>query len=125
LDAEIRFALLGAGRERESVRDLAERAGVLGVNFFMHDPVPKKQLADWLAAADMAVALFTGPRVVWKDAVQNKFFDALAAGKPIANNFDGWQSRIAADAGVGLILDPKDAAAAARQLVHALNDAQW
>ena len=125
LDAEIHFALFGAGRERESVRDLAERTGVLGVNFFMHDPVPKKQLADWLAAADMAVALFTGPRVVWKDAVQNKFFDALAAGKPIANNFDGWQSQIAAAAGVGLILDPKDAAAAARQLVHALNDAQW
>lgn len=125
LDAGIRFALLGAGRERESVRDLAERAGVLGVNLFMHDPVPKRRLADWLAAADMAVALFTGPRVVWKDAVQNKFFDALAAGKPIANNFDGWQSRIAAEAGVGLILDPKDAGAAARQLVHALNDAKW
>ena len=53
------------------------------------------------------------------------FAFGLAAGKPIANNFDGWQSRIAAEAGVGLILDPKDAAAAARQLVHALNDAQW
>ncbi len=125
LDPEIRFALFGAGRDFDSVRDQAMRAGVLDVNFFMHEPIPKRQLAEWLAAADMLVALFTGPRVVWKDAVQNKFFDALAAGKPIANNFDGWQSRIAAESDIGLALDPKDPAAAARQLVRTLRDTQW
>lgn len=125
LDPEIRFALFGAGRDLDSVRDLAKRVGVLDVNFFMHEPVPKRQLAEWLAAADMLVALFTGPRIVWKDAVQNKFFDALAAGKPIASNFDGWQSRIAADSDIGLTLDPKDPSSAARQLVHAVRDTQW
>lgn len=125
LDPEIRFALFGAGRDLDSVRDLAKRVGVLDVNFFMHEPVPKRQLAEWLAAADMLVALFTGPRVVWKDAVQNKFFDALAAGKPIAGNFDGWQSRIATDSDIGLTLDPKDPSAAARQLVRAVRDTQW
>lgn len=125
LDPEIRFAVFGAGRDFDSVRDLARRKGVLDVNFFMHDPVPKRQLAQWLAAANMLVALFTGPRVVWKDAVQNKFFDALAAGKPIANNFDGWQSRIATDADIGLILDPNDPARAAQKVVRALRDASW
>jgi len=125
LDPEIRFALFGAGGESNSVRELASRSGVLNDNFFMHEPLPKRQLADWLAAADMLVALFTGPRVIWKDAVQNKFFDALAAGKPIANNFDGWQSRIAAEADIGLVLDPHDPVSAAEQLVHALRDTQW
>lgn len=125
LDSEIRFALFGAGREADTVRELARRNGVLDVNFFMHKPIPKRQLADWLAAADMLVALFTGPRIVWKDAVQNKFFDALAAGKPIANNFDGWQSRIATEADIGLILPPQDPAAAARELVRALRDREW
>jgi len=27
--------------------------------------------------------------VVWKDTVHNKFFDALAASKPTASNFEG------------------------------------
>ena len=125
VDPEVRFAVIGAGRERDAVRALAQREGVLNQNFFMLDAVPKTELARWLHAADLIVALFTGPRVIWKDAVQNKFFDALAAGKPIANNFDGWQSRIAADAGIGLILDPQDIEQAAQQLVAALHDESW
>jgi glycosyltransferase involved in cell wall biosynthesis len=73
----------------------------------------------------MSIALFTGPEIVWRDAVQNKFFDALAAGKPVANNFRGWQAIVAEEAGAGLILDPRDVDAAARQLVARLRDPAW
>lgn len=125
LDPEIRFVVIGEGAERESVRASAESGGLLGKAFFMLDPLPKRDLVRWLQAADLVVALFAGPRVIWKDAVQNKFFDALAAGKPIANNFDGWQSRIAVETGVGLILDPSNVELAARQLVAAIHDQDW
>ena len=125
LDPEIRFVVIGSGRERDAIRSLAVREGVLDRNYFMFGPMPKRELARWLSTADMAVALFTGPRAVWKDAVQNKFFDALAAGKPIANNFDGWQSRVAAEADVGLILNPEDTVIAAQDLVNALHDETW
>lgn len=125
LDGEVRFVVIGEGAERDAIREAARSAGVLDRTFFMLDPVPKRELVRWLHAADITTALFTGPRVIWKDAVQNKFFDALAAGKPIANNFDGWQSRIARDAGVGLILDPQDTVAASHQLLDALRDDQW
>jgi glycosyltransferase involved in cell wall biosynthesis len=125
LDPEMRFVVIGEGAEKESVRTSAESCGLLGRVFFMFDPLPKRDLVRWLQAADLVVALFAGPRVIWKDAVQNKFFDALAAGKPIANNFDGWQSRIAVETGVGLILDPSNVELAARQLVAAINDQDW
>ncbi|MBP7609918.1 MAG: hypothetical protein KA760_10500, partial [Steroidobacteraceae bacterium] len=71
------------------------------------------------------LALFTGPSIVWRDAVQNKFFDSLAAGRPVANNFPGWQSRIAEAADAGLILPADDLAAAARQVATALRDKAW
>jgi len=125
LDGEVRFVVIGEGAEKDAIRESARTAGLLDRTFFMLDAMPKRELVGWLHAADVITALFTGPRVIWKDAVQNKFFDALAAGKPIANNFDGWQSRVARDAGVGLILDPQDLAAAARQLVDALRDEPW
>lgn len=125
LGTDVRFVVIGEGAEKESIREAARRAGLLDTSFFMLDQMPKRELVGWLHAADLVMALFTGPRVIWKDAVQNKFFDALAAGKPIANNFDGWQSRIAEDEGVGLILDPEDLESAARQLVSTLQDEHW
>lgn len=125
LDADVRFVVIGEGAEKELVRDAARRAGLLDTSFYMLDQMPKRELVSWLHAANFVVALFTGPRVIWKDAVQNKFFDALAAGKPIASNFDGWQSQIARDEGVGLILDPVDVESAAHQLVSAMRDQHW
>jgi glycosyltransferase involved in cell wall biosynthesis len=125
LDPTVCFVVIGAGRDRNAVRDAAAEAGVLNDNFFMLDPLPTHELARWLQAADMAMALITGTRVVWKDAVQNKFFDALAAGKPVASNFDGWQSRIAEEASVGLTLDATDMDGAAHHLVRALQDEAW
>lgn len=120
LDAEIRFVIIGDGRMKADVRQLATETGILDRNLFMLDATAKRDLVRWLRAADLIVALITGPRVLWKDAVQNKFFDALAAGKPIASNFDGWQSQLAVEADVGLVLDPLDTAAAARQIVAAV-----
>lgn len=125
LDPEVRFALFGAGRDLPLVRQLAKDLGVGGESVFFFDPLPKAKLAEWLAASDMCMALFTGPRVIWKDAVQNKFFDALAAGIPIACNFDGWQTRIAAAYDVGIHLPPADLDGAARTLVSRLSDRRW
>jgi glycosyltransferase involved in cell wall biosynthesis len=87
--------------------------------------VPKPIAAKWILASDLIVCLFTGPRVVWKDAVQNKFFDALAAGKPTASNFEGFQSIIARDADIGIIMDPESPAQGARQLSALLRDQAW
>jgi glycosyltransferase involved in cell wall biosynthesis len=124
-DPDIRFVVVGGGREAEVVKDRAARAEVLGQNFFMFPAVSKRKLGRWLHDANLVCALIRGPRVLWKDAVQNKFFDALAAEKPIACNFDGWQSRLALEANVGITLSPTDIQAAAQQLTAALRDGEW
>jgi glycosyltransferase involved in cell wall biosynthesis len=125
LDPEIRVVAVGTGREYTRVEELAKERGVLGRNFFLMGQVSRREVAAWLGAADMSVALFTGPSIIWRDAVQNKFFDSLAAGKPVANNFPGWQSKIAAEAGAGLILSATDHGAAAADVVKALRDPLW
>jgi glycosyltransferase involved in cell wall biosynthesis len=124
-DPEIRFVVIGKGGQRETIRAEAERLGVLDRTFFMIDALPKRQLVNWLHAAQLHVALFRGPRIVWKDAVQNKFFDALAVGGATASNFDGWQTQIAREAGIGLMLDPENLDRAADDLVRAITDDAW
>lgn len=124
-DPEVRFAIVGEGGEWEKVRSLAVQEGIFEKNFFMLPALPKCDLVPWLHAADIIVALFTGPRVIWKDAVQNKFFDALAVGKPIACNFDGFQSQVAVESDIGFILDPLNIESAADRLLSAINNQDW
>ena len=125
IDPEIRFVIIGDGAERQGIRFAAECSGVLDKSLFMFNAMPKIELAAWLAAADFTIGLFSGPRVLWKDAVQNKFFDALAAGKPIACNFSGFQSELALQHDVGLIIDSDDQELAAYQLYVKLRDFAW
>jgi glycosyltransferase involved in cell wall biosynthesis len=125
IDTEVRFLVIGDGAERDQIADAAQTAGVLDTSFFMLQAMPKTELAVWVAASDFTVGLFSGPRVLWKDAVQNKFFDSLSAGKPVACNFVGFQSELAVEHGVGLILPPENPQEAARQLHYKLHDAAW
>src|SRR5690606_27465384 len=74
---------------------------------------------------DISMATITGPEILTRDSVLNKFFDALAAGKPVAHNYRGFSALVAEEAGAGLILDRDNKRAAAEQLVRALGDKQW
>lgn len=125
LDPDIRFAVVGDGKDKVNVRKMADKLGVLDRNFFMFDAIPKRDVPVWLSATDLAVILISGPRIVWQDSVNNKFFDALAAGRPVANNFEGWSALLARDYGAGLILDSQDHKGAAETLVKTLRDRAW
>lgn len=125
IDPEVRIVGVGAGRDFEATTELAAQLGVLNKNLYLLGKRPKREAAAWIQAADLSLALFTGPKIVWRDAVQNKFFDSLAAGKPVVNNFPGWQAQIARDAGAGLIVSASDYDAAAREVVGALRDRAW
>lgn len=125
IDPKVCFVVIGDGAERPQIEDAARAACVLETSFFMLPAMPKTKLAAWVAACDFTVGLFSGPRILWKDAVQNKFFDSLSAGKPVACNFAGFQSQLAVERGVGLIMPPDNPQAAANQLHDKLNDADW
>jgi len=125
IDPEVRIVGVGAGRDFENTRSMAAEMGVLDRTLFLQGKRPKNEAAAWIQAADLTIALFTGPQIVWRDAVQNKFFDSLAAGKPIVNNFSGWQSQVASEAGAGMIVSATDFDAAARDIVRALRDRAW
>ncbi len=125
LDTEICFAVIGDGKEAASVRGKAAESGVLDRNFFMVGPVSKKDVPKWLSATDLAAITLTGPRIVWRDSVSNKFFDALASRTPVANNFEGWSALVARDNGAGIIMNPDDPRAAAAQIVKHIRDVRW
>lgn len=123
-DGSVKYLVVGDGREIELVKATAKSLGVLHRNFFMEPPVAKADLPVILAAATMTTS-FVQPIKALEANSANKFFDSLAAGKPIAINHGGWQSQVLASTGAGIVLDSQDETRAAEQLVSALHDEKW
>lgn len=124
-DPDIRFAIIGAGADRDAIAEHAAKLGVLDRNLKLVPAIPKRVLAGWIQRSSICLALFSGPPILWKDAVQNKFFDALSAGKPVFSNHTGWQCRIAEEHDVGGSMSADDAEAAAETLLRHSRDEAW
>jgi glycosyltransferase involved in cell wall biosynthesis len=123
-DPEIRFVVVGRGSEEPTLHALAEQLGVKDRNLFFLPPVVKAEVPAILSAATIATSLFTDVPGM-EDNSANKVFDALAASRPLALNYGGWQAQLLEQEGFGLCLNPKDIPAAAALLVKRVRDARW
>jgi glycosyltransferase involved in cell wall biosynthesis len=124
LDPDIRFLVVGDGKDKANVKAEAEKLGVMDRNFFMMPAVPKSRMPGWLSAADLAISVFVDLEAMWANSA-NKFFDALSAGRPAAINYGGWQADILRESGAGLALDVNDIDGSAKVLAKALGDRPW
>jgi len=121
LGSSAHVLLVGAGREEGDLRQLARDRGVLGTTLSFWDPLPKREMPKVLAATTVGLSLFL-PIPAMRNNSANKFFDYLAAGKPVAINYGGWQADILRSQGAGLVLPESDPAAAAKVLKEFLDD---
>lgn len=121
---EVRFLVIGDGREEGNVRDVAQRLGVLGENFYMMHRLPKTQMPIALSAATLATSLVINVKELWANSA-NKFFDALASGTPVAINYRGWQAKLLEESNAGLVLDPQDIGLSTELLLQALENKAW
>lgn len=106
INPNIRFAIFGKGREKEKVMAKAKELGVLDKNLFIYPPLPKKEIPDLLSATTIATSLVIDMQELWHNSA-NKFFDALAAGKPVLINHKGWQAKILQETGAGIVVPPR------------------
>jgi glycosyltransferase involved in cell wall biosynthesis len=111
----LQFALVGSGAERDAIEARARERGVLGTNLRVLPPVSKREVPGLLGAATVATSLFK-PLPEMEANSANKFFDALAAGRPLAINYGGWHADLLRNSGAGLVLPSSDPGAAARDL---------
>lgn len=124
LDPQLAFVAMGEGGRKEAVAAYAERTGVLNRNFFVLDPVPKKELPNVLSAS-VACSSWVVPIKELEANSANKLFDAFAAGRPILINHGGWQDELLTSSGAGLVLSAASAKKSAELLHEHLSDASW
>ncbi|MFY3743831.1 glycosyltransferase family 4 protein [Anaeromyxobacter sp. Red801] len=119
-DPGVRFLLVGDGAMRERVASEAAASGVLGRNLWIMEPVPKRLVPALMQATTIATSLFIDVPEMQNNSA-NKFFDGLAAGRPVAINYGGWQADLLRETGAGLVL-PREAGEAAAMLVAFARD---
>ena len=120
LEPSITFLIVGAGKESTEIRQKAEELGLLGHQVIMLGAMQKKEIPVVYSVASVATSLFR-PIPEMENNSANKFFDALAAGIPVAINYGGWHERLLRENHCGLRLS-RDPEKGAEELANFLND---
>ena len=102
------------------MRQRAEREGLDNVLF--HAPINKKSLSGLLAGADLGLQVLANVPAFYYGTSPNKFFDYIAAGLPVLNNYPGWLAELIGEADCGFAVPPDDPAAFADALETAADD---
>jgi len=117
---DIRIALVGQGREKPQLQARARDEGLESVLFL--DPVPKTQLAGLMAGADLGLQVLRNVPAFYFGTSPNKFFDYIAAGLPVLNNYPGWLASLIDETDCGLAVPPDNPQAFAAALIAAADD---
>jgi glycosyltransferase involved in cell wall biosynthesis len=88
----------------------------------MMPSLPKREIPACLSATDLAVSLLINVPALGGPALPNKFFDALAARRPILINYEGWLAELLRSTGAGLVIPPDDPQRGAAELCEFLRD---
>ena len=117
------FYLVGSGKEKKNIIKQAETLGVLNKNVFIFNPVKKTDLPYLYSIITVGSSFVIDIPALWDNSA-NKFFDTLAAHRPMVINHEGWQADTIRKYNCGYVLPPKVSDEAAKAFVDYMsNDA--
>ena len=115
--SDIKILLVGDGMMKPHLVERAKAEGISNVVFL--DPVTKTKLAGLLRAADLGLMTLQNVPEFYRGTSPNKFFDFIAASKPVINNYPGWLADMISSRRCGYVVRPDDPEAFADALEHA------
>ena len=124
INPEIRILLIGDGIEKNKLVYMAKKNGVYNKNLFFENPIPKKDIPVALSAANIASNIVIDIKENWANSA-NKFFDCLAASKPIFLNHGGWMQDLVLKYNCGLCAYGKKIEVVAQELNSVISNKSW
>lgn len=119
---DIKLLFIGDGKLKPV---LAQRAKAEGLdNCVFCNPVPKHELSKLTASVDVGLMILANVPAFYYGTSPNKFFDYIASGIPVLNNYPGWLADIITNDDCGIAVPPEDPEAFADALVELRNDPQ-
>lgn len=102
---DIKLVLIGDGMQKKGLQERAQKLELDNVVF--HDPVNKEKLAGLMASADLGLQLLANIPAFYYGTSPNKFFDYIAAGLPVLNNYPGWLAEMIQEKQCGFAVPPE------------------
>jgi glycosyltransferase involved in cell wall biosynthesis len=113
----VKLVLIGSGKMKPQLIERARAEGLDNVIFC--DAVGKRKLAGLMAATDVGLQLLANVPAFYFGTSPNKFFDYIAAERPVLVNYPGWIANEVVDAHCGFAVPPENAEAFADALERA------
>jgi glycosyltransferase involved in cell wall biosynthesis len=102
---DIKLAFIGDGREKDRLVERVRREELENCLFF--PPLKKIALAELIGCLDCGLMILANMPAFYYGTSPNKFFDYLAAGLPILNNYPGWLADMISANACGLVVPPR------------------
>lgn len=113
-DSRIKFLLVGDGRSKSNLLSRVKTESL--DNVLLLPPISKNQLAELFTQADIGLQILANIPAFYFGSSPNKFFDYLAAGKPVLTNYPGWVADLIREYNCGFVVPPENAVHFADQL---------
>jgi glycosyltransferase involved in cell wall biosynthesis len=103
---DIKLVLIGQGMLKPALERRARDEGLHNVIF--HGPVDKSSLAGLMARTDLGMQILANFPAFYYGTSPNKFFDYIASGLPVLNNYPGWLADLIKQHRCGYAVPPED-----------------
>ena len=114
---DIQLLFIGDGRCKPALERRVASEGLANCHFL--PPTPKPQLAQLLRqSVHVGLMVLDDVPAFYRGTSPNKFFDYLACGLPVVNNYPGWLAELIRDHELGIPVPPRDPAAFAAALIR-------
>jgi glycosyltransferase involved in cell wall biosynthesis len=108
-EPSIVYLIIGDGKQKKQIVEYCKKNNTLNKNIFFMDPISKNALPYVYHLATMGSSFVWNYKIKWDNSA-NKFFDTLAAGRPVLINYQGWQADVIREKECGFVLpyEPTD-----------------
>jgi glycosyltransferase involved in cell wall biosynthesis len=113
---DIVLVFIGEGKEKKRLIKRAWREQLTNCRFY--NQMPKTEIGKIVASSDIGLMVLRNVPVFYYGTSPNKFFDYIASGLPIINNYPGWLADMITENKLGIAVQPDDAVAFAKGLME-------
>lgn len=117
---DIHLIFIGDGKLKPHLQERARSDSLSNCHFF--DPLPKHQLSEVMKQTDVGLMILANVQAFYYGTSPNKFFDYIASGLPVLNNYPGWLAEMIGENGCGVVVPPESPEAFADALIQLAED---
>ena len=118
--SDIKLVLVGQGMLKPLLQARAQEEDLDNVIFL--EPINKECLAGLMSAADVGLQILADVPAFYYGTSPNKFFDYIASGLPVLNNYPGWLAEMITHHACGFVVSSQNPHAFSDALEKAAED---